>query len=344
MKKYAGLVAAFACLGAAAVAVSLAGAPSDLRQASSEEGFRDVIPAADEIRNLALAYDGRISALEGRVGETRDAVRAIQAALGELISIVEAVPGDGTPPGPTQPPPAREPDRLLVIDLDPSEGEATPLRVPAGGFAEGTLLTGVFAPISGEPMPVLIRLDAVMTGPMATRVPLRGAFLIGKAVGDANASRAIVQLVTLSTESSEIAVNAYVVDADGVQGLAGRYVWNAGQLAGLSAAAGLATGASQALAQSQATSTVGPFGTTAAVTGDPYRFAAASGGATALTSVSRLIEERMREFTPSVYVDNRDRRVTVVFLQGAAMPAGSRRPEPDERSRRVGDGLGGFDR
>jgi hypothetical protein len=346
LAKHKGLLAAFGCMALAAVGLSIAGAPSpaaqDAARAAGAREIQDALPAAGELRDLALAYDARIASLEEQARASRETLLALQQALSELAGALERAHAPFEPEPsrtPEAPPRTQTEQRLLVLDLKPDTGVARPLRVPAGSFGEATLLTGVFAPVNGDPMPVLVRLDAVLTGPNRTRAPIQGAFLVGKAVGDANSARAVIQLAKVSVGAEERAVNGWVVDDDGVQGLAGRYVWNAGQLAALSAASGFAQGASQALSQAQTSTVVSPFGSVARdVTGDPARFAGSAGAAAAFAHLSKLLEERMQEFVPAVYVHNRARRITVVFLEGFDIPAPPEPPSKREHN------LGGFDR
>lgn len=347
LAKHKGLLAAFGCMALAAVGLSIASGPSRVPESALPPGSReiqDALPAAGELRDIALAYDVRISSLESQVRATRETVLALQQALAELAGALERFDKEENttnrvPPPPELPPGTPTEQRLLVLDLKPDTGAARPLRVPAGSFGEATLLTGVFAPVTGEPMPVLVRLDAALTGPNRARAPIQGAFLIGKAVGDANSARAIIQLAKVSVGTEERPVNGWVVDDDGIQGLAGRYVWNAGQLAALAAASGFAQGAAQALGQAQTSTVVSPFGSvTRDMTGDPTRFAGSAGAAAAFAQLSRLLEERMQEFVPAVYVHNRTRQITIVFLEGFDIPAPSAAPPKPNYN------LGGFDR
>src|SRR5204863_5046462 len=91
---------------------------------------------------------------------------------------------------------------VRVIELAPPLPEVKPaqksVRIPAATGGQATLMNGVFAPIAGEPSPVRLRFDAALVGPNRSRIPLRDAFLIGKAQGDPNASRVSIQIDKLS--------------------------------------------------------------------------------------------------------------------------------------------------
>jgi conjugal transfer pilus assembly protein TraB len=178
--------------------------------------------------------------------------------------------------------------------------------------------------VTGEALPVLLRLDAALIGPQRSRIPIRGAFLVGKAQGDANSKRATVQLDTLSLVRAdgapiEVKVNGWVSDSDGIQGLRGQYVWRADEVLGLSALTGALSGGADALAQRETTTQVTPLGgAQGAVTGDPLRFAGYKSLSSAFTRLSDSVSQRLNEIVPAVYVAN-DRSVTVIFLGGVTL-------------------------
>jgi hypothetical protein len=342
VKKYKGALMVLGSLAGAAVMLSLAAQDSPARPAEAEHGLGEAIPAAGELRDLSLKYETRIGQLEKSSQEARQSLESIQKALAALAGALEEARRPAPPPAPAEAPKS-EPGRLMSIELK------SPVRpgmvVPAGSFGEATLLTGVFAPVSGEALPVLLKLDAVLVGPNRSRVPIQHSFMLGKAVGDANSSRAIIQLSTLSVVhpdggSKEKSINGYVADSDGIQGLAGEYLWNGAKLVGLSALSGAATGASSALGQAQSTLLTGPGGAAREVTRDAGIFVGASGAARAAENIGKIIEDRMKEFVPAIHVGNLKRRVTVVFLQSVALdgPSSEREGEGDDFE------LGGFDR
>jgi conjugal transfer pilus assembly protein TraB len=213
---------------------------------------------------------------------------------------------------------------LVSIEVSKKSSKGMLLHIPAGGFAEATLLTGVFAPIKGEPMPVLLRLDSLLIGPNKSRVPVDGAFLIGKAKGDPNTSRAIIQLHLLSLVKSdgevvEKDVNGYVVDKDGIMGLKGKYVWNIEKTALLSMASGAFEGIGSALASGEKTTMTSPLGTVEKITGDMAKYAGYSGLSKAFTNINRIFQERLNEFAPAIYVFNQKRGLSIVFLRGVSL-------------------------
>jgi hypothetical protein len=284
------------------------------------------IPTAQEVRNMLSVYGERVehterelAALRGQLQETdrrvEEAGRQNASGLERLLQELRPSP---PPPAPAPPGPARF--RTYEFETRPARS----LHVPAGSFGEATLLTGVFAPVGGEALPVLLRLDAALVGPQRARVPLPGAFLIGKAQGDVNSRRAVVQLDTLSAVGadgtpSEVRVNGWVVDDDGVQGLRGAYVWHADEVLALSTLTGGLSGGAEALAQRETIVQATPLGgVQASVTGDAARFAGSRAASTAFGRLSEILTRRLDEIVPAVYVPNA-RRVTVAFVTGATL-------------------------
>lgn len=198
------------------------------------------------------------------------------------------------------------------------------MHIPAGSFGEATLLTGVFAPVTGEPLPVLFRLDAALIGPQRSRIPIRGAFLVGKAQGDANSRRATVQLDTLSVirpdgTAFEAKVNGWAADEDGIQGLRGHYVWRADEVLALSSLTGALSGGADAMAQRQTTTQVTPLGgAQGAVTGDPVKFAGYRALSSAFGRLSEMVSQRLNEVVPAIYVPNA-RTITLAFIGGVTL-------------------------
>ncbi len=343
MTQYKTPLIIFGILIAGAVGLAIAGQESPRAGGGpSESRIHEAIPAAAELKNLALKYDVRITSLEKQLDESRQGVHSLQQALATLTTMIEdlrkPLPQDPTPP----PTPPLAPGRLLSIEVASSAGPGPALTIPAGSFGEATLLTGVYAPVTGDPLPVLVRLDAVLMGPNKSRVPVQQSLMLGKAVGDANTSRAVIQLSTFSLVKPdggtiEKPVNGYIVDADGIQGLQGEYIWNAKQLVGLSMLAGASTGVAGAFGQAQTTVLTGPGGATREVTRDLGLYVGSAGASKAFENVGKIIEDRLKEFVPAIYVSNRERRVTVVFLQGVTL-TGVQAPKPADSN------LGGFDK
>lgn len=260
-----------------------------------------------------------LAALQKQLQETQrkldESGRKQTTALESLLKELQATPKQEAPPAPPAP-------RFRTFEFEKKKGKS--LHVPAGSFGEATLLTGVFAPVTGEALPVLMKLDAALIGPQRSRVPIRGAFLVGKAQGDANSKRAVVQLDTLSVVRADgtpfdVKTNGWVVDDDGIQGLRGEYVWRADEIMALSSLTGGLSGGAEALAQRESVSQVTPLGgTQTAVTGDPLRFAGYKSLSSAFSRLGETVSQRLNEIVPAIHVPNA-RPITVAFISGVTL-------------------------
>ena len=286
------------------------------------------LPTAQEVRNMLAVYGERVegtekelAALRTELAQTRQRLdedrKRDMTGLEKLLQDLRTATAEKPAPPPEPPAP-----RFRTIEFERRAGMS--IHVPAGSFGEATLLTGVFAPTTGEPLPVLLKLDAALVGPRRSRVPLRDAFLVGKATGEANSRRAVVQLQTLSTlkadgAPAEAAVNGWVTDDDGIQGLRGQYVWRADEVIALSTVGGALSGGADAMSQRETTAQVTPLGgAQSTVTGDPLKFAGYRAMASGFGRLSDMISSRAQEIVPAIYVANA-RRVTVAFISGATL-------------------------
>ena len=319
--------------GAAGVVLLLALAAANERKSpappTSAPRFDVGIPTATEVRAMLGAYGARVEENEKALAELKselvttreqlvEALKGLQherqSDLGALSRLLRDSKGEA----------AGSPGRFRMFEFGRVEPARKSLHVPAGSFGEATLLSGVYAPTTGDALPVLIRLDAALIGPQKSRVPIRGAFLVGKAAGDANSQRAVVQLDTLSVvredgRSVEVKVNGWAVDEDGVQGVRGRYVWRADEIAALAVAAGGFSAGADAFAARETTASVTPLGgAIGAVTGDAVKYA----GFRALGETSKkfgeIIAARLNEITPAIHVEN-GKRISVAFISGVTL-------------------------
>ncbi len=327
--------------------------------ADREAGFSLAVPSAQRVAGFVETYAPRVEETEKDLEKLSQALKVaderqkkqeelLRALAGELtqtrkdLARAEAsrdpvIPGrEGDAKGPFPNPLAigqkahedapEPPSRIQKIRLaGPRTDAAREVHLPAGSFAEGVLLTGCFAPVEGQALPVKIRLTGEWIAPNRTRIPLGDAFLIGKALGDANSERAVVQLDKLSYvhsngRSIEVSVNGYIADSDGVQGAAGQYVWRAAELVGYSAVAGGISGAGEALAQSQTSTQLNPLGgANQIVTGDLAKFAAGRGTSRAADEIQKAIAKRIDQLIPAIWVPN-GRKITVTLIDGATLP------------------------
>jgi len=297
------------------------------KEPARRESFEVGLPTAQEVRAMVGAYGQRVEETERGLGDLRSELSRTRSAFEEALKMLVR---EEAPKAEPQPNPSA---RFRTLQF----GGAAPGRtvhIPAGSFAEATLLTGVYAPTNGEPMPVLLRLDAALIGPRRTRLSLPRALLVGKAVGDANSRRATIQIETVSLAAPsgrvhEVKANGWVIDADGIQGLRGTYVWRADEIAALAAATGALSAGADALAARETTSAVTPLGgATTVVTGDPVRLAGfrALGGAS--SRLSEVISERLREVVPAIHVAN-GKQVSVAFVTGVTIEGFDPEEVPD---------------
>jgi hypothetical protein len=323
---------------------SQGGTTSPAGTTSRDHAFEVGIPTLQKVEAFVTGYGSRVEASEQELARLHSALEAtrkdlresidklssarkeeaglIRSALGELSQ----TPGkEGGPPGAAILLP-----RVRKFDVSPSsesekESQGSIVHIPAGSFGEVTILTGIFAPITGEALPIHAKLDAALIGPNRSRIPIKDAFLVGRVQGDANSARAVVQFQKLawvapSGETVEAAINADVADADGILGLSGRYVWRAQEILTLSGLSGAASGAAEALSLSEVSSQIGPFGGgNTVVSGDASRYAGYRGASKGLERISEVLGKRLEEIGPAVYVPN-GRKATILFIEGATLP------------------------
>lgn len=318
----------------------------------SPTGFDESLPVAQQYKALVSSYGDRVTSTEKDLQATRKELEALRTSLEEARAArkeaekvldplrelrekaVQESRGESPKPGqapfPSKPRDEELPQKpgVRVIELAPPLPEVKStqksVRIPAATGGQATLMNGVFAPIAGEPSPVRLRFDAALIGPNRSRIPLRDAFLIGKAQGDANASRVSIQIDKLayvkeSGEAVESKVLGYVVGEDGLEGVPGTYEWRAWELAPLALAAGALQGGTDALAQNQMTTTVSPLGgATNFVTGDALKLAGFRAASSSSGKMGEIVSERLREIRPAVST-SANRKVQVVFLDGVTL-------------------------
>ncbi|QAT16679.1 IncF plasmid conjugative transfer pilus assembly protein TraB [Candidatus Velamenicoccus archaeovorus] len=195
--------------------------------------------------------------------------------------------------------------------------------LPLGSFVKGTLLTGVYAPVNvNNPLPVLISVDEAFYGPNNTRVPLKGAFAIGKAIGDVVSKRAIIQIVGFSIvlpggNTFEHEGNlGYLTDETGRLGIPGELIYNTGKQLSLSFLSGFLAGGAEALSQAQTTSVVGAYGQTSQnVTGNTGNYAMFSGLANSAQGMASYYQKQLEAMIPAIKIEA-GTKVTLVIQKG----------------------------
>jgi conjugal transfer pilus assembly protein TraB len=192
----------------------------------------------------------------------------------------EPPPGDGTPV------PERGPKiRILRSDKaasfagpPPSVTRADTPFLPAGSYAEGRLVTGVFATSrQGGALPVLFAVTKAFQGPfqlrgpglppVSTALPIEGCLILGKAQADLASSRVIVQLDTLSCvfpdgATFERPLKGYAVGVDGTLGILGRLETRDSAYLARTFLTSLLAGAAEAFALAKRSILVTPLGGT----------------------------------------------------------------------------------
>ncbi len=214
--------------------------------------------------------------------------------------------------------------RLEVVNINPvSEPEKEGVFLPSGSFVRGTLLTGVYAPSDqNNPLPVLIRLNEAFYGPNEARIPLEGAFVIGKAVGELNSERALIQAVTLSAilpdgrEFQQQGNIGYVTDINGELGIRGVVVRNTGAQMASSFMTGFLGGASGAIADGETTAVRSSSGRVSRnVTGSVGRYAAFQGLSQSAAQLSKYYADQLSSIIPAVRVES-GVDVYLIILEG----------------------------
>jgi hypothetical protein len=317
-------------------------AGSDAGSDSRSLGF-DEVSIGQEYKTSVASQSHRVSQLEHELAAVRQNLESLKgellkasgsqdaqlARLEELSRLLQSMASPRPAPlGAEETPKAIEkPSGIRLVTFDPGPAKRDPrkpLRIPAGSSAEGRVLNGVFAPTGGEPSPVRVKLDAAVLGPTHSRIPLRDAILVGKAQGDANATRVHVELVSFSYvksggQSIEVSVRGYVVGEDGMEGVPGTYLYRLDDQLPLVIATEGAGGFANALAQSETTTSLTPLGgAQSVVTGNTLKFAGFKAAGGTSSKVGDILAERMKEIHPAVWTPP-DRPVKAVFLEGVTL-------------------------
>lgn len=272
-------------------------------------------------KDLDLLKDGLVKSAEVQevqIARLEEIARLVQTQATPRLEVPTALE-------PSKPESIKKGVRLLAFEGSGGPSAARrALRIPSASAGEATVLNGVFAPTGGEPSPIRLRLDAAILGPSKSRVPLRDAILIGKAAGDANATRVTVELVSFSYvktggQSVEVPVRGYVVGDDGMEGIPGTYLYRLEEQVPMAVVTDGLAGFASALAERETTRSVTPLGgATSVVTGDPLKYAGLKAASATSSKVGDILAERMRELRPAVWTPA-EKRVKVVFLEGITL-------------------------
>ena len=160
------------------------------------------------------------------------------------------------------------------------------------------------------------------TDPNNTRIPLKGAFAIGKAVGDVVSKRAIIQVVSFSTvlpdgKVFEHEANlGYLADDDGHLGIPGELIYNTGKQLSLSFLSGFLAGGAEALSQAEHHYRHWAYGQTSTnVTGNTGRYSMFSGLANSAQGMSSYYQKQLEAMIPAVKIEA-GKKVILVIQKG----------------------------
>ena len=203
---------------------------------------------------------------------------------------------------------------LAVAEITPvnQEIEVDSVYLPLGSFCKGTLMTGVYAAADqNNPLPVLIRLDEAFYGPNNSRIPLKGAFALGKAYGDIVSERALIQVIAISSvlpsgTTFESQQNlGYITDSLGELGIHGQIIRNTGKQLALSFMSGFMSGGAQALADQEVTSRTTDNGNVVKeVSGNTAKNAIFSGLSKSAGKMSDYYGQQTENLIPAIHVRN----------------------------------------
>ncbi|MEO1280120.1 MAG: TraB/VirB10 family protein [Pseudomonadota bacterium] len=195
------------------------------------------------------------------------------------------------------------------------------------GFMNARLLTGVDALVSqgatGNPEPIMARVQAPAVLPNHVRANLQGCFVLGSATGSLAKERVEVRAVSLSCIDFQeravidVPIKGYFVDVDGKKGLSGRVVTRSGALLARSFIAGVLSGFGEAVQASAGTRAVSPLGEVRSFDAADVATAGLGGGVSqASEDLSELYLELARQAGPVVEV-GAGKDVVLVIQEGA---------------------------
>lgn len=212
---------------------------------------------------------------------------------------------------------------LEIVSLGTAQEEIQEVFLPAGSFVKGVLMTGAYAPAEQKsPLPVLIRLVEDFYGPNETKIPLKGSFIIGKATGDINSQRALIQAVGLSvvlpdgkTFQTEGNIG-YVTDVYGQLGLQGRVVHHTGGKMAASFLSGFMSGASGVMANQEITTFKGEEGKEYyQITDEASKRAGLGGMSESARQMASYYQKQAESIIPAVMI-NPGSEIYLVVLEG----------------------------
>ncbi|HRR95594.1 MAG TPA: TrbI/VirB10 family protein [Candidatus Ratteibacteria bacterium] len=253
-----------------------------------------------------------------------DVAKKVEDGISKTIEdkLEEILPSKGQWAEEISPPPPPPPSLKVSSFKKTTKGKEKTIFLPAGAFVKGTLLTGVYAPgDKSNPLPVLVAVDEAFYGPKMSRVPLKGAFVIGKCIADINSARAIVQLVSFSYiyqdgKAVEKPINGYITGDDGILGINGEVIRRTGKELSGSFLSGFLSGMSEAFALKETEQSITTSGTVStAITGSSTKYGLYSGLSQASEKISDYYAKQLEQIITAVKVE-KGKKVYIVVQQG----------------------------
>lgn len=197
------------------------------------------------------------------------------------------------------------------------------------GFMEGTLLTGIEADAlggaSGEPEPIMIRIDTPAVLPNRIKADLVGCFVTASATGKINKERVEARLLGLfcvrqdGRGAVEGEIKGYVADQDGKKGMGGIVISKAGPLVLRASVAGAVMGAGEAFEQTASTNSITGSGLVTSIDEDKIgRAAVGSGVARGAEQFNDIFIEYIKQTTPIIEVGT-NKKITVCITEPAEL-------------------------
>jgi conjugal transfer pilus assembly protein TraB len=201
--------------------------------------------------------------------------------------------------------------------------------LPAGSFADATLISGVEAFTGGtaqsQPQPVVVRIDQNAILPNAAHYQIKGCHVLASVYGDMSSERVFGRLATLTCVDvhdklvlSED-VEGVLVDSDGKNGIRGTLVDRQGAKLARSLLAGFAQGVASAFGQAQSTVTTTALGATSTLVGtNAIRAGGYEGASTAANQLAQFYLKQAEATMPVIAVDA-GRKVSVLFTKSKSL-------------------------
>jgi conjugal transfer pilus assembly protein TraB len=244
-------------------------------------------------------------------------------------------PASGAPMAP--PTPEIQPEfvgDITSVDADKGSGRdgadvkknSKKVYLPVG-FMDAMLLTGLKAKTvdsaSGDPEPMLLRVQAPAILPNEVRAMLEGCLIVANGYGSLASERIESRLVSLNCVDYEghsvieAPLKGILVDDDGVKGLAARPVTKMGANLARMAAAGALSGAGGAINSTATTTSVSSLGATQVIDPNKVGKAALGGGIkSAADELVKIYADLVKQSAP-VLEAGAQKKVTAMLTEGA---------------------------